>query len=171
MSEENSTPGLAEPSDSSAADDPSQLERVGQFVLGLIRQTASLAREAAPDEAGAPAKNQIEALEAQIDQYRDMERQTALCGTLLTETQRNLHDRTEEAKASYRKFVDASAQLQTANEEIFNLRKALEDKERELTALKRDSMQLVSYMRALVEIIDERRSKPHDLLPPVAAIN
>jgi chromosome segregation ATPase len=150
-----------------------QLEKVGQFVLALIRRTAGLAREASHDQPnpGASSKDQIEVLEARIGQYQDMERQTALCGTLLTEAQRKLRDRNEEAEASYRKFVDAAALLQTANEEIANLKKALDDKDRELSELRRESLQMISYMRLLVERIDEKRSGANDNPPAITAMN
>jgi predicted RNase H-like nuclease (RuvC/YqgF family) len=174
MPNENSTSSLAEPSVPAAVPDNSdRLDQVGQFVLTLIRQTAGLARDASQDEQnpGASPKDRIEALEARIGQYRDMERQTALCGTLLTETQRKLRDRSEEANASYRKFVDAAALLQTANEEIFNLRKALQDKDRELSELRRESLQMISYMRLLVEMIDEKRSGAGDGQPAITAMN
>ncbi len=149
------------------ADDSDQLDKVGEFVLTLIRQTAGLAREASQDQPnpGTSANDQIEALEARISQYRDMERQTARCGTLLTEAQRKLRDRNEEAKESYRKFVDAAALLQTANEEIANLRKALEEKNRELSELRQELLQMISYMRLLVDMIDEKRPRENDGQP------
>lgn len=173
MPDENSISSLAESSVSIAApDNPDQLERVGQFVLALIRRTAGLVREASHDAPNpdASSKDQIEALEARIGRFRNMERQTALCGTLLTEAQRKLRDRTEEAEASYRKFVDGAALLQTANEEIFNLRKALQEKDRELAELKRASLQMIAYMRLLVERVDER-SLENDGPPATTPIN
>ena len=174
MPDESSKSSPAEPPVSIAVPDNSdQFEKVGQFVLALIRRTAGLVREASQDEqnSGASPKDQIEALEARIGQYRDMERQTALCGTLLTETQRKLRDRSEEANASYRQLVDAAALLQTANEEIFNLRKALQDKDRELSELRRESLQMISYMRLLVEMVDEKRSGAGDDQPSITAMN
>jgi ElaB/YqjD/DUF883 family membrane-anchored ribosome-binding protein len=149
----NSSP--AEPPVSiTAPDNSDQFEKVGQFVLALIRRTAGLVREASQDapDTGASAKDQIE-------------------GALLTEAQRKLRDRTDEAEASYRKFVDAAATLQTANEEIFNLRNALENKDRELTELRRESLQMLSYMRALVEKIDEKRSRTNGGPPSITAMN
>jgi hypothetical protein len=153
MPDESSKSGPAEPPVSiTAPDNPDQFEKVGQFVLALIRRTAGLVRDASQDAPDASAKDQIE-------------------GTLLTEAQRKLRDRTDEAEASYRKFVDAAATLQTANEEIFNLRKALENKDRELTELRRESLQMLSYMRALVEKIDEKRSRTNGGPPAMTAMN
>ena len=65
----------------------------------------------------------LKALETQIGRYQDLKQKTTLCDTLLTETQRNLLERTEEAKDSYRKFVDAAALLQAANDEVSGLKK------------------------------------------------
>ncbi len=121
-------------------------------MLALIRRTAGLVREASQDAPNTSPKDQIEE-------------------TLLTEAQRKLRDRTDEAEASYRKFVDAAATLQTANEEIFNLRKALEDKDRELSELRRESLQMMAYMRLLVEKIDEKRSRTNDDPPAMTAMN
>ena len=153
MPDESSKSSPAEPPVSIAVPDNSdQFEKVGQFVLALIRRTAGLVREASQDPPNTSPKDQIEE-------------------TLLTEAQRKLRDRTDEAEASYRKFVDAAATLQTANEEIFNLRKALEDKDRELTELRRESLQMLSYMRALVEKIDEKRSRTNGGPPAMTAMN
>jgi chromosome segregation ATPase len=153
MPDENSKSGPAELLGSiTIPDNSDQFEKVGQFVLALIRRTAGLVREASQDPPNTSPKDQIEE-------------------TLLTEAQRKLRDRTDEAEASYRKFVDAAATLQTANEEIFNLRKALEDKDRELTELRRESLQMLSYMRALVEKIDEKRSRTNGDPPAMSAMN
>jgi chromosome segregation ATPase len=153
MPDESSKSSPAEPPVSIAVPDNSdQFEKVGQFVLALIRRTAGLVREASQDPPNTSPKDQIEE-------------------TLLTEAQRKLRDRTDEAEASYRKFVDAAATLQTANEEVFNLRKALDDKDRELSELRRESLQMMAYMRLLVEKIDEKRSRTNDAPPAMTAMN
>ena len=135
------------------ADDSDPLASVGNFVLGLIRKAA--ARETTLD---APLRESIQALEAQLGHYKETEHQAALCGTLLTEVRRNLLERTEEAKASGRKFVDAAALLRAANEEVSRLKTVLQDKERELLMLKLNSVQIMSYVRALITIIEANRS-------------
>ena len=155
MPDQSSKSSPAEPSVLiTAPDNSDQFEKVGQFVLALIRRTAGLVRDASHDapDAGASTQDQVEE-------------------TLLTEAQRKLRDRTDEAEASYRKFVDAAATLQTANEEIFNLRKALEDKDRELSELRRESLQMMSCMRLLVEKIDEKRSRTNGGPPATTAMN
>src|ERR1700744_752585 len=110
MSDENSNQ-LKLSVSMTAPDSADQLDKVGEFVLALILQAAGLAREVSGDEhkSGVSSREQIEALEARIGQYQDLEQQTALCGTLLTEAQRKLRDRSEEAQDSYRRFVDAAA--------------------------------------------------------------
>jgi chromosome segregation ATPase len=140
-----------------AADDTDPLSNAGNFLLDLIRKTA--ARKTVVD---APLRERIKALEAQVGQYKETEHQTDLCGTLLTEAQRNLLERTEEAKASNRKFVDVAAQLRVANEEVSQLKTALQDKEREIAELKKNSTQLMSYMRALIRMIEVNRSSAEE---------
>jgi hypothetical protein len=151
MPDKDSTSGS--PFSTTVADDSDPLASVGQFVLELIRRAAM--RGAAPD---APLRERIKALEAQLGHYMEAEHQAALCGTLLTETRRNLLERTEEAKVSGRKFVDAAALLRAANEEVSHLKSVLQDKERELSELKQNSVQMMSYVRALVAIIEASRS-------------
>ncbi|MGA2941836.1 MAG: hypothetical protein ABSE50_07355 [Xanthobacteraceae bacterium] len=126
---------------------------VGHFILELIRKAA--ARKTTLD---VPLRDRINALETQLGHYRETERQATLSGTLLTETRRNLLERTEEAKVSGRKFVDAAALLRATNEEVSRLKAVLQDKERELSELKQNSMQMMSYARALIAIIEANRS-------------
>ena len=145
------------------ADDPDQLERAGQFVLALIRKTATAAREAIGHETGAtrPPVDRSETFEDPIDRDGSAERPAAPPGPPPTEAQR-----TEEAQDSYRKFVDAAALLRVANEEIVSLRKALDDKDRALSELKRDSLQMITFMRALLRMIDGTRSQASNDPPP-----
>ena len=145
------------PVSTTVADDSDPLASVGHFILQLIRKAA--ARETTPD---APLRERIKALEAQLGHYKQTEHQAALCGTLLTETQRNLLERTEEAKVSGRKFVDAAALLRAANEEVSHLKAVLQNKERELSELKQNSVQMMAYVRALVAIIEASRSPAKD---------
>lgn len=126
------------------ADDPDQLERAGQFVLALIRKTATAAREAIVNQTGLDASSSVRS----------------------NETQPDLRDRAEDAQDSYRKFVDAAALLRAANDEIISLRRALDDKDRALSELKRDSMQMIAFMRALLQLIDGARSQASDDPPP-----
>lgn len=126
------------------ADDPDQLERAGQFVLALIRKTATAAREAIGHQAGPDELSQVPSDAAQ-PAWRDP---------------------TAEAQDSYRKFVDASALLRAANEEIVSLRKALDDKDRALSELKRDSLQMIAFMRALLRMIDGSSARASDDRPP-----
>jgi predicted RNase H-like nuclease (RuvC/YqgF family) len=154
MPDKASPSGLPEsPVSTAVADDSDPLASVGHFILELIRKTA--AGKATPDT---PYRERIRALEAQVDQYKETEHQAALCGPLLIEAQRNLLERTEEAKVSGRKFVDAAALLRAANEEVSRLKAVLQDKEQELSELKRNSVQMMSYVRALVTIIEASRS-------------
>jgi hypothetical protein len=141
------------PVSTTVADDSDPLASVGHFILELIRKAA--ARKTTLD---APLRERINALEAQLGHYKETEHQAALCGTLLTETRRNLLERTEEAKVTGRKFVDAAALLRAANEEVSHLKAVLQDKERELLELKQNSVQMMSYVRALVALIESRRS-------------
>ncbi len=142
---------------------------VGHFILELIRKAA--ARETTLD---VPLRERIKALEAQLGHYKETEHQATLCGTLLTETRRNLLERTEEAKVSGRKFVDAAALLRATNEEVSRLKAVLQDKERELSELKQNSMQMMSYARALIAIIEANRSpadEPADVTAPSANLH
>jgi hypothetical protein len=147
------------PLSTTVADDTDPLASVGHFILDLIRKAA--ARKTTLD---APLRDRIKALETQLGHHKETEHQAALCGTLLTETQRNLLERTEEAKVSGRRFVDAAALLRVANEEVSHLKAALQDKERELSELKRDSVQMMSYVRALVAKIEANRSPADELV-------
>jgi chromosome segregation ATPase len=154
MPDKVSTFGPSEsPVSATVADGSDPLASVGHFVLELIRKAA--ARKTTLD---APLRDRINALEAQLGHYKETERQATLSGTLLTETRRNLLERTEEAKVSSRKFVDAAALLRAANGEVSHLKTALLDKERELSELKRNSVQMMSYVRALLAIIEATRS-------------
>ena len=141
------------PVSTTVADDSDPLASVGHFILELIRKAA--ARKTTLD---VPLRERINALEAQLGHYKETERQATLSGTLLTETRRNLLERTEEAKVSGRKFVDAAALLRATNEEVSRLKAVLQDKERELSELKRNSVQMMSYARALIAIIEANRS-------------
>jgi chromosome segregation ATPase len=141
------------PVSTTVADDSDPLASAGHFILQLIRKAA--AREPTMD---APLRERIKALEAQLGHYKEAEHQAALCGPLLIEAQRNLLERTEEAKVSGRRFVDAAALLRAANEEISHLNATLQDKERELSELKRNSVQMMSFVRALVAMIEANRS-------------
>ena len=165
MPDKDFTSGLpGSPVSTTVADDSDPLASVGHFILELIRKAA--ARETTLD---APLRKRIRALEAQLGHYKETERQAALCGTLLTETQRNLIERTEQAKVSGRKFIDAAALLRAANEEASHLRAVLQDKERELSQLKRNSVQMMSYVRALVAIIEASRSPAKEPADATAA--
>jgi len=144
---------LGSPVSTTVADDSDPLASVGHFILELIRKAA--ARKTTLD---APLRERINALEAQLGHHKETEQQAVLCGPLLIEAQRNLLELTEEAKVSGRKFVDASALLRAANEEVSRLKAVLQDKERELSELKRDSVQMMSYVRALVAMIEANRS-------------
>ena len=170
MPDKASTSGLpGSPVSTTVADDSDPLASVGHCILQLIRKAA--ARETTLD---APLRERIKALEAQLGHYKQTEHQAALCGTLLTETQRNLLERTEEAKVSGRKFVDAAALLRAANEEVSHLKAALQDKERELSELKQNSVQMMAYVRALVAIIEAHRSpakQPADATAPSANLH
>jgi DNA repair exonuclease SbcCD ATPase subunit len=154
MPDKDSTSGPpGSPVSTTVADGSDPLSGVGHFVLELIRKAAE--RKATPE---APLRERIKTLEAQLGRYKEAEHQAALCGTLLTEMQRNLLERTEEAKVSGRKFVDAAALLRAANKEVSHLKATLQDKERELSELKRNSVQMMSYMRALIAMIEASRS-------------
>ena len=142
-----------DPPGSPVPDDSDPLASIGHSVLELIRKAA--ARKTTLD---VPLRDRINALETQLGHYRETERQATLSGTLLTETRRNLLERTEEAKVSGRKFVDAAALLRATNEEVSRLKAVLQDKERELSELKQNSMQMMSYARALIAIIEANRS-------------
>jgi hypothetical protein len=48
--------------------------------------------------------------------------------------------------------------LGAANEEIFHLKRVLQEKERELSKLKQHSLQMMSYVRALITMNEEARS-------------
>jgi hypothetical protein len=148
------------PVSTTVADDSDPLASAGHFILQLIRKAA--AREPTMD---APLRERIKALEAQLGHYKETEHQATLCGTLLTETQRNLLERTEEAKVSGRKFVDAAALLRAANEEVSRLKAVLQDKERELSELKRNSVQMMAYVRALVTMVEASRSPADATMP------
>jgi predicted RNase H-like nuclease (RuvC/YqgF family) len=141
------------PVSSAIADDSDPLSVAGPFILELIRRTA-----ARKDGFDAPLRERIKALEAQIGHYKEAEHEAALCGTLLIEAQRTLLERTEQARASNRKFVDIAAQLRVANEEVTHLKTVLENKERELSALKKNSAQTASFVRALIAMIEVSRS-------------
>ena len=145
------------PLSTTVADDSDPLASVGHFILELIRKAAS--RETIPD---APLRERIKALEAQLGHYKQTEQQAVLCGPLLVEAQRNLLELTEEAKVSGRKFVDAAALLRAANEEVSHLKAVLQNKERELSELKQNSVQMMAYVRALVAIIEASRSPAKD---------
>ena len=161
MSDELFPSGLpGSPVSTTVADDSDPLASVGHFILQLIRKAAS--RETIPD---APLRERIKALEAQLGHYKQTEHQAALCGTLLTETQRNLLERTEEAKVSGRKFVDAAALLRAANEEVSHLKAVLQNKERELSELKQNSVQMMAYVRALVTMVEASRSRADATMP------
>jgi hypothetical protein len=154
MPDKASTSGPSRsPLSTTVADDFDPLASVGQFILELIRKAA--AREPTPD---APLRERIKALETELGHYKEAEHQAVLCGPLLIEAQRNLLERTEEAKVSGRKFVDAAALLRAANEEVSHLKAVLHDKERELSELKQNSVQMMSYVRALVAMIEASRS-------------
>lgn len=86
-----------------------------------------------------------------------------LCGTLLSEAERNLRNRTEEAQDSYRRFVDASAELRAANEELVRLKKDLDEKNRALQRRERDLLQMISYLRALVQLVDAQETDDNRL--------
>jgi hypothetical protein len=146
------------------ADDSDPLAGVGHFILELIRKAA--ARKTTLD---APLRERIKSLETQLGHYKETEQQAALCGTLLTETRRNLLERTEEVKVSGRKFVDAAALLGAANEEISHLKAILQDKEHELSELKQNSVQMMSYVRALVARIEADRSPAKESAKATAA--
>jgi hypothetical protein len=141
------------PISTTVADDSDPLAGVGHFILELIRKAA--ARKTTLD---APLRERIKAFESQLGHYQETERQAALCGPLLIEAQRNLLERTEEAKVSGRKFVDAAALLRAANEEVSHLKAVLRDKESELSELKQNSVQMMSYVRGLIAIIEASRS-------------
>jgi DNA repair exonuclease SbcCD ATPase subunit len=161
MPDKASTSGPSgSPLSTTVADDFDPLASVGHFILELIRKAA--AREPTPD---APLRERIKVLEAQIGHYEETEQQAALCGLSLIEAQRNLLERTEEAKVSVRKFVDAAALLRSANEEVSHLKAVLQDKERELSELQRNSVQMMSYVRALVAIIEASRSPADATIP------
>jgi chromosome segregation ATPase len=158
MANKDSTSGLSgSPVATPVADESDPLASVGHFVLGLIRKAA--ARETTLD---APLRQRIKALEAQIDHYEETAHQAGLCGMLLTETRRNLLERIEEVKACGRRFVDAAALLGATNEEVSRLKTVLQDKERELSELKQNSLQMTSYVRALIAMIEENRSPAED---------
>ena len=171
MPDKNSTSGLPRsPVSTTVADDSDPLASVGHFILELIRKAA--ARKTTTLDA--PLRERINALETQLGHHKETEHQAALCGTLLTETRRNLLERTEEAKVSGRKFVDAAALLRAANKEVSHLKATLQDKERELSELKRNSVQMMAYVRALVAIIEAHRSpakQPADATAPSANLH
>ena len=153
------------PISATLSDNSDHLESAGQFVLELIRKTAIAAREVtfgggsrAADQSGAFFGERLTALEAQIARYPDLKQKTDFCDTALTETQRNLLERTEEAKDSYRKFVDAAALLRAANDEVSSLKNALQKKELEVFQLKQESEQMIAYLRSLLAMIDAQQA-------------
>jgi hypothetical protein len=153
------------PVSTTVEDGSDPLASVGQFVLELIRRAAL--RGATPD---APLRERVKALEAQLGDYKEAEHRAALCGPLLIEAQRNLLERTEEAKVAGRKFIDAAALLRAANEEISHLKAILQDKERELSELKQNSVQMISDVRALVAMIEASRAPAKQPASAAAAV-
>jgi hypothetical protein len=158
MTDGNSTSGPPRSRVSTTVtDDSDPLSSAGHFILELIRRIA--AREVTQDGS---LTERTKALEAQISRYKEAEQQALRCVTLLAEARHNLLERTEEAKVSHQKFVDAAALLHASNEEVSYLKTALQDKERELSELKRDTVQMMSYLRALVTMIETNRSPPNE---------
>jgi predicted RNase H-like nuclease (RuvC/YqgF family) len=143
------------PTSAASTDSGDPFASIGYSVLELIRKAAE--REAAFAELQEGSQERIRELEAQVDRYRERERQTTLDETLLAKVKRDLIERTEEAKTSYRKFVDAAALLRVTNEENSELKVTLEDKERELSDLKQSYIQMVGGLRALLAAIEEKQ--------------